>query len=608
MRLINVETMKFEEFWEDRVPPYAILSHAWGKKEVSFQDFQDLTAAANMAGFAKIRGACSQAHKDGLRYLWVDTNCIDKASSAELSEAINSMFRWYHDSQICYVYLEDVGARAATPTLFAASPGGASMSDSDPWLTQFQSSRWFTRGWTLQELLAPTSLDFYSRDWVWLGSKVGDWRNGGLAEAISPVTRIPVAFLTGEVSLDSASIACKMSWLSRRQTTRQEDMAYCMLGLFGINMALLYGEGNKAFVRLQEEILKTSSDHTIFCWTWNETIPPSWTSMLAPYPGVFENSSSYIEHSPRSQKQARPKPYAMTNYGLFIELDIVQCWSYCFLVLHARDRHMMMSTNSAGHGNRVNYWTSIPIRARRNDAGIYTRERFPPEPLMAYHGMYSDSYSVIVRARPDPFSFVSLHAPQYSGTHGFLLSVHDTIPFLNRSSASYRHWAAAGANRNLDEVSKAIPVKAFPKSAFHMETSTFWLNLHLGETSGLMRIGEGWETPACALHFALRSSDSSGVQWHCCCVNPSIKLGSESLRELDMELAESQDDDHGPSRSQFQVSFGTVMGVATSWQLQHIHLRPIFGPVVSGIGIEGHGDDRLGELSDSSMVVRIGVP
>jgi hypothetical protein len=141
MRLIEASTYKLHEFSGDRIPSYAILSHRWEKQEVSLSDLEN-GKGFEMAGFAKIRGCCTQAALDGFQYVWIDTCCIDKTSSADLSEAINSMYQWYRNAQVCYAYLSD------------ALKGGQGNK-------HFSKSKWFTRGWTLQELLAPSFLVFY---------------------------------------------------------------------------------------------------------------------------------------------------------------------------------------------------------------------------------------------------------------------------------------------------------------------------------------------------------------------------------------------------------------------------------------------------------------
>jgi hypothetical protein len=181
------------------------------------------------AGYSKIRGCCKAAAADGFEYVWIDTCCIDKTSSSELSEAINSMYKWYQEAEVCYVYLADVFPDIST--------------------SSFAKSRWFTRGWTLQELIAPSSVIFFDAHWRDIGTKAS------LVKPIAEITGIHIdALSNGRVS--RFSVAQRMSWASRRETTREEDIAYCLLGIFSINMPLLYGEGQKAFLRLQEEIMK----------------------------------------------------------------------------------------------------------------------------------------------------------------------------------------------------------------------------------------------------------------------------------------------------------------------------------------------------------------
>lgn len=247
MRLLHASTITLRSFSPNSIPPYAILSHTWGAEEdeVTLQELGQ-PSVLNKPGYSKIEGACRQTLKDGLEYIWIDTCCIDKTSSAELSEAINSMFRWYHDARVCYVYLTDFSTQG--------------MASQDDLHKPFRSCKWFTRGWTLQELLAPPFVRFHSREWHILGSKTT------LSDEISSITGIDTRALTGTTRLSAYSIAQRMSWASHRTTTRPEDVAYCLLGLFQINMPLLYGEGEKAFSRLQEEIIKMSDDHSIFAW------------------------------------------------------------------------------------------------------------------------------------------------------------------------------------------------------------------------------------------------------------------------------------------------------------------------------------------------------
>ena len=243
MRLLNVGTLKLEYFADHRaVPEYAIFSHTWADEEVSFRDLVE-DRARDLKGWPKLRDCCVFVQRQGWQYVWVDTCCIDKNSSAELSEAINSMFEWYSKADICYAYLEDVHHAGTDRATLERS---------------FIESRWFTRGWTLQELLAPHFLMFLDKEWNPIGPR------SELTEEIEHVTSISPSNLT---NYRSCSIATIFSWAAHRQTTRVEDQAYCLLGLFGINMPLIYGEGQNAFIRLQLEIIRYSDDESIFCWS-----------------------------------------------------------------------------------------------------------------------------------------------------------------------------------------------------------------------------------------------------------------------------------------------------------------------------------------------------
>lgn len=244
MRLLNTSTYQLESFLGTTKPSYVILSHTWEPEgEILFEDLQlPPTQLFSKPGFLKIKNTCTLALQNGYEYAWIDTCCIDKSSSAELSEAINSMFRWYKQSAICYAFLADVDLESSMPN-----------------------SRWFTRGWTLQELIAPDEVLFYDMHWRFLGSR------GDLAPVIRSVTRIRNNVLNRsghaiEDVLQSTSVAQRMIWASKRVTTREEDTAYCLMGLFDVNMPLLYGEGQKAFLRLQEAIIYASKDQTILAF------------------------------------------------------------------------------------------------------------------------------------------------------------------------------------------------------------------------------------------------------------------------------------------------------------------------------------------------------
>lgn len=297
MRLINTRTLELEQFGNAGLPSYAILSHRWEEEEVLFDDMTAAVSKVHLKhGYAKIAAFCSEAGSQGFGYGWVDTCCIDKTSSAELSEAINSMYKWYSESSKCHAYLSDV-TKLRTESTFRED---------------FCSSRWFTRGWTLQELLAPESLVFYNRDWNKLGSK---WELQEFATAVTKIDRYHLLLRPTE-----ASVAQKMSWASERQTTRTQDIAYSLVGLFDVNIPLLYGEGMNAFRRLQLEIIQQSDDESIFAWTQQDAFwaDKPGTALFADLPANFKNSQDIVQAKvfPWSLRT----PYVNTNKGLNFEM------------------------------------------------------------------------------------------------------------------------------------------------------------------------------------------------------------------------------------------------------------------------------------------------
>ncbi|KAB5566995.1 heterokaryon incompatibility protein-domain-containing protein [Coniochaeta sp. 2T2.1] len=459
MRLINTTTLELEEF-PGLVPSYAILSHTWGKEEVTLQDLREAhkhrnilnlysslsrgyprltpspgdasstplrtaplghantwpsTSSPNQPhtplGFYKILHASLRGQSDGLSYLWVDTCCIDKTSSAELSEAINSMYAWYRNSTVCYAYLSDVpplSPSGAPPHVISSSP--------------FRRSRWFKRGWTLQELLAPKFLTFFSSDWSEISTKQL------LVPLIQEITGIHATYLLRTKHITSASVAERMSWVSDRTTTRPEDVAYCLLGVFDVHMPLIYGEGARAFVRLQEEIIRISEDHSIFAWTWvgelsapimrgdrrnrsgevaewmRREVRGGWKgkrgfpenrleglmsntlwadplrcTLLAPDPICFYASGGYGVMRPRGEGggpgeyEKGPgvdvRPFVMTNVGLTIRLKLIRHveGDLVFAVIH--DDH------------RSGEVVAVPLVRHHEHRSRFTRTWFPPGPV-----------------------------------------------------------------------------------------------------------------------------------------------------------------------------------------------------------------------------------
>ena len=218
---------------------YAILSHTWGSEEVTFKDLVEGTGG-DKDGYKKLRFCANRARHNGLRYFWVDTCCIDKSNQVELNEAIISMFRWYHNAARCYVYLSDVSV--------ASCECEEKRKQSELWEELFRQSRWFTRGWTLQELLAPESVEFFTPG----GQRIGDKRS--LEQPIHEVTKIPTSALRS-TDLSQFDVNERFKWAKSRKTTREEDWAYCLLGIFDVSMPALYGEGKKrAIRRLEREV------------------------------------------------------------------------------------------------------------------------------------------------------------------------------------------------------------------------------------------------------------------------------------------------------------------------------------------------------------------
>ena len=314
MRLLNTTTLKLHEFFEKDTPHYMILSHRWENDEVTFQDVKK-GRNLDAAGWQKVRAFCKFARELQYEWAWVDTCCIDKRSSAELSEAINSMYTWYEKASVCIAYLCDVSCQLEEIWMAKEiqEDGNVIVNTEQAQLSQrticeLRESEWFTRGWTLQELIAPRHVVFLDNNWRPFGSK------STLSKLVSDITGIEKLAI---LYLDMESVATKMSWASKRICTRSEDQAYSLMGIFDVNMPLLYGEGGKkAFLRLQLEILKNSDDESIFAWC----SPPEEHlggigGMLADTALNFLRSSQIRPFRPIAKRA----PYSMTNKGLEIE-------------------------------------------------------------------------------------------------------------------------------------------------------------------------------------------------------------------------------------------------------------------------------------------------
>lgn len=349
MRLLNVETLRLEEFFGENIPKYAILSHTWGSDEVTFEDIKGKGYRSGTS--RKIDGCIETAKRESLIHVWIDTCCIDKSSSSELSEAINSMWSWYKAAFKCYVYLSDVDEDAEL----------ISREDS-----AFRKSRWFTRGWTLQELIAPRHLSFFDSSWCFLGSKD---LNAVTAMVVSQITRIPIDVLIDPLGnkFKRQSVAQKMAWAAARTTTRLEDIAYSLLGVFGVNMPLLYGEGTRAFIRLQEEIIRSSDDESIFAGGFLQRFDGPISMLLPTSPDAFKHCENVIAFRP---KGAQSTHYASTNKGLHIEMSI--CYlpkAYgvllgrlnCTVRQQAGTKTMALPIGRFGDNTRAYYKQGLPV-------------------------------------------------------------------------------------------------------------------------------------------------------------------------------------------------------------------------------------------------------
>lgn len=287
MRLLNATTYTFREFRQrESRPQYAILSHRWFDEEITYatldpSELQDRDSRSPQLD--KIRNTCRVAREERLEWVWIDSCCINKESSAELDRSIISMFKWYQEAAICYTYLWDVVASEQKTATFKRKG-----SEKD--------SEWFERGWTLQELLAPREMKFFDMDWVFIG------RRANLTAKIESITGIKARFLDGSEAFRTACIATRLSWQATRKTTEEEDMVYSLLGILGVSLVPTYGDGRLSFLKLQQELLKTYRDESIFAWTTSGLHLPKhdrhWPEdqwgLLAPWIDCFKNCRNVV--------------------------------------------------------------------------------------------------------------------------------------------------------------------------------------------------------------------------------------------------------------------------------------------------------------------------
>ncbi|KAM5536706.1 hypothetical protein V8D89_009633, partial [Ganoderma adspersum] len=379
----------FKIFEDPQQVRYAILSHVWSKPEdrddEPEQTYQktcqildgilapDTTPLSQYS--RKIQHFCAVALSDGYEWGWVDSSCIDKSSSSELSEAINSMYDWYRYAAVCYAFLHDL------PDI---NPSDSTFCD------EFGKAKWFRRGWTLQELLAPSVLIFLSRTWRMVGSKYT------LASVVETVTGIDSSVLTFKQSLDTISIARKMSWAARRMTTRPEDEAYLLMGIFGVTIPISYGEGHNAFIRLQEQILKHHPDQTIFAWgrflgspdfgfvppnprnKLRASSPPSLLGALAGEfllplrPHYFEESQKF-KHLPRDvfaqllgvSPAQTYQEFTITSYGMRARVPLLTIYCGDHHLPYCQPTHLALLACQDQAGNML----ALLLRSQKQPSG-----------------------------------------------------------------------------------------------------------------------------------------------------------------------------------------------------------------------------------------------
>ncbi|KAH9920840.1 heterokaryon incompatibility protein-domain-containing protein, partial [Epithele typhae] len=250
MRMLDTSTGRFSDQLHHRRVRYAILSHVWSRREHSnYAEYPAPDSSILPHLSDKVQKACELARSHNFKYLWIDTCCIDKTSSSELSKAINSMFEWYRCAKVCYAFLVDVHDGVL-----------------DDRYSGFVESEWWNRGWTLQELIAPPHVLFLTNSWTPFGTKQT------LSWLITSAFGIDEKVLRNERVLSDVCVAERMSWAANRKTTEDEDEAYCLIGIFGVNVTPIYGEGQHAFVRLQHAILAQIPDQTLFAWGGREKV------------------------------------------------------------------------------------------------------------------------------------------------------------------------------------------------------------------------------------------------------------------------------------------------------------------------------------------------
>lgn len=411
MRFLHTETLQFVEDVPLEKNNYAILSHRWGadKDEVSFEDIS-CANAANKKGFAKLKSFCEKASSQGFRYGWADTCCIDKRSSSELAEAIRSMYHWYEGSSFCVAYLEDVPQKDITD------------------------SEWFDRGWTLQELISPKDVSFFDHDWEPIGTK------GELLAKLSLKTGIPESVLSHAAKPSICSVAQRMSWAAKRKTTKVEDKAYSLIGLFGVSLTADYGEREKAFLRLQQAIVLGSKDESLFAWDMdNGDNTKTYSGLYATSPSFFidcgrvygtRGSSGFTEANGELSIRLGTYPYRMESY--FAVLN-------CAEEGRSEDRNAILITRLPNEGEYVRVKNSrgvsrVSLPQSKRDSLKERQIRVPVDPMEPPLNVFSG------------FWLRTLEPPNHDRCQSFILSRHRPSD-ADRVCLGEYDWGTAGVVR-----------------------------------------------------------------------------------------------------------------------------------------------------------------
>jgi hypothetical protein len=401
MRLIDCRdgSLRMQEFIGSPPIPFAILSHTWDSEEVNFQAFNDIATRTAAKGWTKIERTCREAQRCGFDYVWIDSCCIDKTNNAELSESINSMFQWYSEADLCLVYLADFDANATDNEL----------------VSMLHSARWFSRGWTMQEIIAARAANFYDRAWNQFGTRES------LRDILAYITNIdvevfappegPDALSTRDL-LDAIPVGRRMSWAASRQTTRPKDMAYCLIGLFQVNMPMLYGEGGEqAFIRLQEEIMRDRNDLSLFAWRAKDS--STHRGILARSPDEFVGLSSL-----QLEQDIKFNPdFSMSNKGLrintFLKLAGDRFPGEVIMPLHCyTEKPMGESVPQTG------------VFLKHEGASVYVRTRPQSFALLSDSTPVSSSNTIFISKRVRRTANTAVHAKHPSENGGNLGAIY----------------------------------------------------------------------------------------------------------------------------------------------------------------------------------------